>query len=1313
MSKFEVPAHSPEQREILRIVEELRKGNFSPDSIYSSVCEMFPLMGDTDIHYLDLLLGSAHTGRKKVGDCIIADIRLCNGSEEEFCNSDSSVLGFNRYGRSQFSDNDMLASGREYMAAAIKMVNPLYGSSGISAQFDLALEVEGVEEPVYFEECEVGLDKYEYTHIEYFPMMEMGMVPALLELDRGSRKLYLRVYRRGTKEVVFGKEYDYVDIGKDIVMDLKLLDSNHGYGNRFNSNMFFCRGMNAVMELYIQTALDPERSGLGKIELSVRMDTCNDVIPKVVMLRYIDLVRYDDDLYMFMGNLFGELGRLEKNLFADGDYRVSFSFLGCELFAVHITCDEGNFDFSKASVDFEEANYLGWRCGRTGMDDMEKENELDWSEFKKDESENVPESDGEDESDTDEEDGEEAGEDDGFWSTDSFVDHFEAALEKFVREENGCSEGEPAAGEPAEEPEDAAQKGERNENGEQNDTGEEPHGKCAMERLESLIGLDSVKREVHSLRRQLELAMKRKEHGLPADMPFLHARFYGNPGTGKTTVAKLLGQIYKEAGLLSKGHVVFAERKTLIAGRWYDSVNSATMEAIEEAQGGILFIDEAYNLYVADDGKDPGQDVISTLLTVLSDDTKKDWMLIMAGYPLEMEKMMQMNPGFKSRVPNVFHFMDYDAGQLMQIAELYCKEHVYTLEEDARVQLQAVISREYAGRPKNFENARYVVNLFETVILKRMGERLTSIKNPDRKMLTTIIAEDIPSLSEVKESRKMQNFSQMVGLSELKESIRSHLNYVKLCNNRLRAGLSTRMPPLHMIFSGNPGTGKTTVADFIGEIYASMGILSEGNVIKVTKKELVGTWVGETERNMREILARARGNVLFIDEAYELNPKGNEKDYGKMVLDALVDELGGDNPATIVIMAGYPKEMEELLECNPGLKSRFPNVFHFKDYSVEELMKIALSGQAAKDFTFTPTAKKRLEAYIRREVLKKQKSFGNGRFVTRLITNVILPRMATRLSEIENPTVKQLQTVVADDIPITLEEMRSINGSGFDEKLINDSLERLDAMVGLPKVKQAIHNFVDVARYRNSIGEKFVGSGVLKWSFTGNTGTGKSTVAKIFTDILKGMNLLAKGNFVEVKGEQIFNVSEYSCDQVLKSAVDRSRYGMLFIDGDAPEFENREVYALTNEQLKIKLTSLTTEMGGAGAIIVAECSAKRQSLVASMNCNGIYEFDHTIVFDDYTSDELYRILDQCLAAHKVRFTEEASAKIVGYISDMLADKGPQMANARTMKLLSRTIYEIVMLRESRTAKGSAPSRTVLLCDVERFVWRSAKKRIGY
>lgn len=1523
MSSLQVPPQNLIQSEILSVVEELRKEDHSPFTIYEIICSRFPIMEDSDVYFLDLLLGCEHLGRKKAGNCIVSDLRMCLGKDEDdFYEGIEAKPFFVRHTREQFCDNDMYSPSRGFMAAAVKLVNPTYGSSSSTAEFTLMLElkVEGKKrEMVFEEECEFTMNQFEYTHIMYIPIVEMFSLHQLREMESGCLKMYLRLCSKGTGETIMEREFDYVEIGLSIASHFKLLEKE--------SELYFTDFMTANLSLQLKSLINSDDFSLAKMQLGVRIETLGEQMPQTVYFRHIYLNRHIDDIYVFMGKLFGELSGHNGNLFEEGEYRVVFTYMEIELFHIGITCEDGNISLGESCSTFVSAPNLGENsysaeeetddigdCFDRLMDDFIKSSIKDHENEVYDESkevevgrvvmcssedveqisikerkfflirgadkylhlsvtgkvdavsevecicrttgerkcfhysgdvesgglycvlpveelcqlplepgskllfeivlrqhdrevyrkeftafairhifdvaklesidlinsayedipgEAVPMSgfkhgelngmqalfsmrmprefdmlhlymegvvtkpDGHVVKETIEEaqnQMDESGENfTAFYSvrfgefatfgwekgryefsarfTDAGGDIVELAKVYFTVgdwNDEGLYDADVVmqrmkqagekAGEQAGQPEDQQE--------------DQPaRAQSALEKLNSLIGLEEVKKKVSDLGKQLELAMKRKAMGLPADMPFLHARFYGNPGTGKTTVAKLLGQVYKEAGLLSKGHVVFAERKTLIAGRFYDSVNKATMDAVESAQGGILFIDEAYNLFVEDDGKDPGRDVIDSLLTVLADSEKKDWMLVMAGYPQEMENMVNCNKGFKSRVPHVFNFADYDASQLMQIAQLYCKEHVYALTQEAQVQLQNVISKAYAGRTRNFENARYVVNLIETEVLKKMGQRLTGIANPTREELVTIIADDIPSVTTVKESKKLQKFRQMVGLHQLKESIQGHLNYVKMCNNRMRAGLNTQMPQLHMVFSGNPGTGKTTVADFIGEIYASMGILTEGNVIKVTKKDLVGVHVGETERKMNQVLERARGNVLFIDEAYELDPKNDPNGGGKPVLDALVDELGGDHLNMIVIMAGYPEEMEQLMEYNPGLKSRFPNVFHFKDYSVEELLKIALQGGAAKDFVFTAKAKERLEAYIRREVLRKQKSFGNGRFVTRLITNTILPRMATRLASVENPTVKQLKTILAEDIPITADEVRCVNDTGFDEKLIAQSLEKLDALVGLEKVKNAIHNFVEVARYRNSIGEKFVGSGVLKWSFVGNSGTGKSTVAKIFADILKGMNLLAKGNFVEVKGEQIYNVSEYSCDQVLKSAVDRSRYGVLFIDGDAPEFRERGVYALTNEQLKIKLSQLTTDMGGAGAIIVAECDSRRQSLVSSLAHSGVYEFDHTIVFDDYSSDELFGILSQCLGGHKVKFTPEAEEKMKSYISGMLSDKGPQLANARTMKLLSRTIYELVMLRESRNP--SSPRRTVMAGDVAKFEWNRHRRRIGY
>ena len=831
----------------------------------------------------------------------------------------------------------------------------------------------------------------------------------------------------------------------------------------------------------------------------------------------------------------------------------------------------------------------------------------------------------------------------------------------------------------------------------------------ALRRLDEMIGLQSVKEKIHSLSRLTALASKRKELGLPINGVSLHACFVGNPGTGKTSIAEIMGQIYKELGLLSRGHVVRVERKNLV-GRYYDSELRGIEQAIESAQGGVLFIDEAYNLYVPEDPRDPGKRILETLLTALSDETRRDWMLIFAGYPDEIDKMMEANPGIKSRVNEKFHFDDFNVEELMQIADLYCSRNKYKMSSEVRKHLESVVTRDYGARDKHFGNARYINNLMEQTIMANMAHRISRIESPTKLQLQTIEIEDIPSIRSTKSSRGMEGLNDMVGLSSLKHSISGHLNMVKLANMRMKRGLHTAMPPLHMVFTGNPGTGKTTVADFLGEIYASMGLLSKGDVIRVEKRDLVGSHVGETEQKMSSILSRAKGNILFIDEAYQLYTAEGQNDYGKVVMESLLTTLSNDKVDMIVILAGYPTDMERLLDMNEGLRSRFPYTFHFEDYSAEELHKIALKCIRRDNYSLSKRAEQLLLLLIKREVLRKRSSFGNARFVTRLISSEILPRMATRLSEIEEPTMRQLKTIVAEDIPITPEEAERIEKGGFDDEAIDAALIKLDSLVGQKKVKKAIHNFVDVARHLNSTGEQFVGKGLLKWNFAGNSGTGKSTIAAILADILKAMNLLDKGNIVEVKGEEIFNVSEYQCDQVLRQAMERSRYGMLFIDGDAPEFRNINEYRMTSEQLRIKLSSLTAEMGGHGALVIAECNSPRQTVANSLAINGIYDFDHTFFFDDYTPEELFEILCRRLAKHKVKFTAEAEEKMRSYINALCSNRSLSFANARTMKHLARTIYEQIILREIEDK--TSPRKVVLLSDVENYTWKQ-HKTLGY
>lgn len=570
---------------------------------------------------------------------------------------------------------------------------------------------------------------------------------------------------------------------------------------------------------------------------------------------------------------------------------------------------------------------------------------------------------------------------------------------------------------------------------------------------------------------------------------------------------------------------------------------------------------------------------------------------------------------------------------------------------------------------------------------------------------SVIVQDNVPGNS-------LARLEKMAGLKGVKEKVHSLMSFHNLQKKREEAGLPVKRPALHARFLGNPGTGKTTVARLLGQIYKEMGLLSSGHVVLEERKNLIGRYYDSEGQAIDNALNRARGGILLIDEAYNLYVENDDKDPGRRILEYLLTALADENNRDwMLVLAGYPKEMKTMLESNPGIESRVSDIFEFEDLNVDELLEVAELYCDDNKYELSEEARERLKAVITRDVAAKDKNFGNGRYVNKLMDTAINTLMASRLSKIVSPTYDQLVTIEADDIPIDVADAERISSDGFDDKVIDDALKRLDTLVGLSKVKSAVHNFVNISRYLNSQGERIRGKGLLKWNFTGNTGTGKSTVAQILADILKGMNLIQNSELTEVKGEEIFNVSDYECNEVIRGAVKRSRRGVLFIDGDAPEFRSSQ-YRMTSEQIRFKLAALASEDNASGALIISECSSPNLSIANSLAANGIYDFDHTFIFDDYSADELYSILLQCLDKQKTTVSEEAEVILREYIRNLCANRELSFANARTMKNLSRAIFETVILRMSESP-APQEDRVVLAKDVESFVWKRLSNKIGF
>lgn len=290
--------------------------------------------------------------------------------------------------------------------------------------------------------------------------------------------------------------------------------------------------------------------------------------------------------------------------------------------------------------------------------------------------------------------------------------------------------------------------------------------KDPMEELESLVGLTTIKEDVKELMAFVKIQKLRKDAGLKSVPVSLHLVFTGNPGTGKTTVARIIGRLYKQIGVLSQGQLVEVDRSGLVAG-YVGQTALKTQEQIKKAMGGVLFIDEAYALAQKDDAF--GQEAIDTVLKAM-EDHRDDLVVIVAGYTKPMEKFINSNPGLKSRFNKYFEFLDYTIDELEAIFNLNCKKYDYIVEEDAQKQIRARIVSRKMQRQDNFANAREVRNMFEDIITNQ-ARRVAAMENPthDDMMLITVmdLSDDIGDKTDSKEIEKMEEAAKALPAPEL------------------------------------------------------------------------------------------------------------------------------------------------------------------------------------------------------------------------------------------------------------------------------------------------------------------------------------------------------------------------------------------------------------------------------------------------------------------------------------------------------------------------------------------------------------------
>lgn len=825
--------------------------------------------------------------------------------------------------------------------------------------------------------------------------------------------------------------------------------------------------------------------------------------------------------------------------------------------------------------------------------------------------------------------------------------------------------------------------------------------------LDNYIGLQSVKDEIRAIVRNVKA---KKKGGMKEKLLKDHYLFTGNPGTGKTTFARKFGEVLNAIGALPTGQFVEISGKDFI-GQYVGDSEANVKNYVNKAMGGVLFIDEAYALNGSSGEKGSfGMDAVNTLLNLL-ENHKGEFVCIMAGYTKEMADFVRMNPGIPSRCNVTIEFPDYNAKELEQLFRMYLVRNDemrngepvhFTLDAKADEMVPKLFERMYLRRTDTFGNAREVRNLFDLAVKRH---RLRGAED-DVLTYADLVGEE--ATKELSVEDVMKEMDQFVGMNAVKDTIRRIAQEITVQKRLIELGEGAEgLTKFNFILTGNPGTGKTSVANTLGKIFYALGVTSTDRVTKKEPKDLISQFNNESAKVMDAAITEAMGGVLFIDEAYGLNPvdetgHGTNPE-GKKALETLMTRMENEAGKFVVICAGYPKEMDDFLKANPGLPRRFSHRIHIDDYTAEELLEIYERAAKAKKYNFTLADEAvRMKALnmFQNMVAMKNERFGNAgeamKKVAETKTN-INNRLMKHEGEWTPEVLESARVAYLDDIPYEEPEKVSVEAC----------LAELNELIGLEGVKSSltklahtINNEIESARLEGRHPVIPLGH----YLFLGNPGTGKTTVARLMGKILYSMGALPSPKVVEVDKSKLVGRFLGETPAITSNVINSAMGGILFID---------EAYQLSNEgyngggggygkeALETLLKRLEDDRGKF-VCIAAGYSYEMQTFInANSGIESRFPRRNWITFEDYKPEELFRIF--MLYASKGGYTLDPMAEnaVRAKLTQLYNNRERTFGNARDARNLFDEVKSNLAARLAEEGGTHTPEerKTIMMEDV--------------